>query len=210
MGLVKVDLDRVVPKLAHWRLSTIPRHLPWDQVRELIDSVDTSKRGGLRDKAVLLLIATLGLRRKEVCDLQLDDIAWRAGEIGLTKTKSRRERSLPPNAGSRCGPRRLYTSRASAPFPSPVGPQQPRSRGTHHPSRDWRHRNKTLATHGNPCLKLRCPSAPPQPRNPFGQSGCPYQANRRSPRTRQHQHHRDLHQGGYLETGHRRSTVSRE
>jgi site-specific recombinase XerD len=76
-------------------MNTIPRHLPWKQVRELIDSVDIGKRGGLRDKAVLLLIATLGLRRKEVGDLQLDDIAWRTGEIRLRKTKTRRERTLP-------------------------------------------------------------------------------------------------------------------
>ncbi len=94
-GILKVDLDRVVPKLPFWRLSTIPRHLPWNQVRELVNSVDTNKRGGLRDKAVLLLIASLGLRRQEVCRLQLDDIDWRVAEIRLNKTKSRRERVLP-------------------------------------------------------------------------------------------------------------------
>ncbi len=94
-GVLKVDLDRVVPKLPFWRLSTIPRHLPWKEVRELIDSVDTSKRGGLRDKAVLLLLATLGLRRQEVCRLELDHIDWRVGEIRLKKTKSLRERVLP-------------------------------------------------------------------------------------------------------------------
>ena len=94
-GVLKVDLDRVVPKLPFWRLSTIPRHLPWTEVRELVDSVDTSKRGGLRDKAVLLLLATLGLRRQEVCRLELDHIDWRVGEIRLKTTKSRRERVLP-------------------------------------------------------------------------------------------------------------------
>jgi len=94
-GALKVDLDRVVPKLPFWRLSTVPRHLPWKEVRELVDSVDTSKRGGLRDKAVLLLLATLGLRRQEVCRLELGHIDWRVGEIRLKETKSRRERVLP-------------------------------------------------------------------------------------------------------------------
>jgi site-specific recombinase XerD len=94
-GIVQIDLDRVVPKLPNWRMSTLARHLPWKRVLELIDSVDTSKRGGLRDKAVLLLIASLGLRRQEVSDLQLHHIDWREAEIRVAQTKSRRERVLP-------------------------------------------------------------------------------------------------------------------
>jgi site-specific recombinase XerD len=94
-GIVEVDLDRVVPTLPHWRLQSIPRHLPWAQVRALVDSVDTSTPLGLRDKAVLLLIATLGLRNQEVRHLKLTEIHWRVGEIRLAKTKSRRERALP-------------------------------------------------------------------------------------------------------------------
>jgi site-specific recombinase XerD len=94
-GIIHVDLDRVVPKLPTWRLSVVPRHLPWEDVRKLIESVDTSRPIGLRDKAVLLLIAALGLRNQEVRSLQLADIVWRAGEIRLRETKSRRERALP-------------------------------------------------------------------------------------------------------------------
>jgi site-specific recombinase XerD len=94
-GVVEVDLDRVVPTLPHWRLQSIPRHLPWAQVRALIDGVDTSTALGLRDRAVLLSIATLGLRGQEVRNLKLTEIQWRAGEIRLAETKSRRERALP-------------------------------------------------------------------------------------------------------------------
>ena len=65
----------------------------------LISSVDTSTASGLRDKAVLLSIATLGLRNQEVRNLQLGDIRWRAGEIRLPETKSRRERALPLPCG---------------------------------------------------------------------------------------------------------------
>ena len=94
-GIVAVDLDRVVPTVPCWRLQSIPRHLPWEQVEELISSVDTSTPLGLRDKAVLLSIATLGLRNQEVRNLHLGDIRWRVGEIRLAETKSRRERALP-------------------------------------------------------------------------------------------------------------------
>jgi integrase/recombinase XerD len=94
-GIIDVDLDRVVPKLPKWRLSDVPRHLPWEEVQKLIESVDTSRTAGLRDKAVLLLIAVLGLRNQEVRCLQLKDIFWRTAEIRLRKTKTRRERILP-------------------------------------------------------------------------------------------------------------------
>ena len=93
--IIKVKLDRTVPKVAGWRLGTIPRHLPWEQVRSLIDSVDTSSPVGKRDKAVLLLLSVLGLRNQEVRELKLDDIDWRAAEIRLSKTKTLRERVLP-------------------------------------------------------------------------------------------------------------------
>lgn len=94
-GTIASNLDRAVPKLPGWRLASIPRHLPWEQVHELIESVDTSRPVGLRDKAVLLLLATLGLRSQEVRSLQIGDIAWRSAEIRLRKTKTRRERVLP-------------------------------------------------------------------------------------------------------------------
>ena len=94
-GVVDVDLDRVVPTVPHWRLQSIPRHLPWEQVQALVESVDTSTPLGLRDKAVLVLIATLGLRNQEVRKLCLGDIRWRASEIRLTETKGRREHALP-------------------------------------------------------------------------------------------------------------------
>ena len=94
-GTIASDLDRAVPKLPRWRLASIPRHLPWEQVHELIESVDISRSIGLRDKAVLLLIATLGLRNQDVRSLQLGDIVWRSAEIRLRKTKTRRERVLP-------------------------------------------------------------------------------------------------------------------
>jgi len=101
-GAVASDLARTVPRVATPRLASLPRGFRWEQVRALIDSVDTSDPDGLRDKAVLLLLATLGLRSQEVSSLELKHIAWRAGEIWLPRTKTRRERVLPlvPEVGA--------------------------------------------------------------------------------------------------------------
>lgn len=129
-GVVSSDLDRAVPRVAQWRLSSLPRHLPWEQVRQLIESVDTSRPIGLRDKAVLLLIATLGLRSQEVRSLQLGDIDWRCAEIRLRTTKTRRERNLPlPGAVGAAIADYLLHGRPHLPFPqvflrhrAPLGP----------------------------------------------------------------------------------------
>ena len=47
----------------------------------MLDSCDRRTSTGRRDYAILLLLARLGLRGGEVVSLQLDDIAWRTGEI---------------------------------------------------------------------------------------------------------------------------------
>lgn len=93
--IISLNLDRTIPSIPQWPLAKIPRHLPWKKVRELIDSVDTDTAVGKRDKAILLLVATLGLRNKEVQTLQLSHIEWKSSKIRLPRTKSRRERVLP-------------------------------------------------------------------------------------------------------------------
>ena len=94
-GLVQTDLARAVPKLRCWRLSGLPRHLPWDRVRALIDSIDDKTAQGKRDKAVVLLIATLGMRGKEIAGLKREHIVWQDAEIRLPQTKNQRPKILP-------------------------------------------------------------------------------------------------------------------
>jgi integrase len=53
----------------------------------LLRSVDRSTSKGRRDYAMLLLIATYGLRVGEVARLELDDIAWRDQHIRILRPK---------------------------------------------------------------------------------------------------------------------------
>ena len=94
-GITHTSLDRIVPKVTYRRLATIPRHLPWEQVKALIDSIDTNYPKNMRDKAILLLIATLGLRNREVRSLRFDHISWQKAEIRLPYTKNGKELVLP-------------------------------------------------------------------------------------------------------------------
>src|ERR1043165_1186759 len=66
----------------------------------MADSCDTGTAVGLRDLAMITLLARLGLRAGEVTGLMLDDIDWRAGEIAVTGKGRRSERlPLPADAG---------------------------------------------------------------------------------------------------------------
>lgn len=94
-GIIDKDLATTVPLFINYRLSTVPDYLPWESVQRLITSVDTSVAPGKRDRAIMLLIATLGLRPLTVRDLTLDQIYWREAEIRIPHTKSRRGINVP-------------------------------------------------------------------------------------------------------------------
>jgi len=89
------DLAAAVPSVRQPRLTSIPRHLEWQDVGKMLAAVDVSKLEGRRDRAILLLIAILGLRNIEARELRAEDIDWRAGQIRIRRTKSRKERLVP-------------------------------------------------------------------------------------------------------------------
>ena len=82
-GKVKLDLGAAVPVVPHWTMTTVPRAIPADQVRQLLNSINRTTPVGLRDYAVLLLLARLGLRASEAAFLELDDINWKAGQLSI-------------------------------------------------------------------------------------------------------------------------------
>ncbi|MBS1213050.1 MAG: int [Proteobacteria bacterium] len=93
-GLIALDLAAAVPTVANWSMTSIPRAIPPDQVRQLLASINRHTAMGRRDYAVLLLLSRLGLRSSEVAFLELDDIDWKAGRFSV-RGKSGRRTDLP-------------------------------------------------------------------------------------------------------------------
>lgn len=87
-------LDQAVPAIAQWRLSALPRYLPASDIERVIASCDLTKQQGIRDRAILLLLARLGLRGGDVVAMRLDDITWEEGTLRV-RGKGRRESRLP-------------------------------------------------------------------------------------------------------------------
>jgi site-specific recombinase XerD len=99
-GRTDVPLAAAVPAVASWRLEGLPQGLKAADIEMLLAGCDRETAVGLRDHAVLSLLARLGLRGAEAAGLQLGDIDWRAGEIAVTGKGSRTERlPLPAPAG---------------------------------------------------------------------------------------------------------------
>jgi integrase/recombinase XerD len=70
------------------------------QVDALLASCDRSTVIGIRDLAIVTVLARLGLRAAEVAGLSLEDIDWRAGELVVRGEGARVERlPLPVDVG---------------------------------------------------------------------------------------------------------------
>jgi len=93
-GEIETDLAASVPTVAHWRLAGVPRYLDDDEVEKLLGSRDLSTATGRRDRAILLLLARLGLRAGEIVALRLEDLHWREGEFTV-RGKGRYHDRLP-------------------------------------------------------------------------------------------------------------------
>jgi len=101
-GVTVSPLAGAVPAAAGWKLSGLPRHLTQQEAARMVESCDLATVTGRRDRAVLLLLARMGLRAGEAAGLRLGDTAWRSGQITVRGKGSRHER-LPPSARRRRG-----------------------------------------------------------------------------------------------------------
>ncbi len=94
-GDVAAELVAAVPAVATWATTpALPRAISPDHAQRAIASCDLGTAIGLRDRAILLILARLGLRANEVITLQLDDCDWDRGHLRV-RSKGGRECVLP-------------------------------------------------------------------------------------------------------------------
>jgi integrase/recombinase XerD len=88
------DLDATVPTVAQWKLSSLPKYITTKEVERVIASCDVNTKIGLRDKAIILFLARLGLRAGDIINMLIDDINWKESTVRV-RGKGRREAVLP-------------------------------------------------------------------------------------------------------------------
>jgi site-specific recombinase XerD len=99
-GVCRAGLDQAVPSFAGWRLASLPEPLAASEVERIVEACDIGTTGGLRDRAILVLLARLGLRAGDVAGLSLSDIDWQDGSLVVSGKGGRQTRlPLPQEVG---------------------------------------------------------------------------------------------------------------
>lgn len=96
---IEVDLSPHVIAPLLYAYEGVPSILERDQITTVLQVTGTDKTSkGLRDHAILQLLATYGLRAGEVRNLRIEDIDWRAESLRIRHTKTRACSFLPLTA----------------------------------------------------------------------------------------------------------------
>ena len=128
-GECRDDLAIAIPVVAHWRLARLPRCLSAEEVNRLIEASNGTTPGRLRDRAILLMLARLGLRSGDVAALRLSDIDWINGTLQVTgKGRYQVRLPLPQDVGDAllryldCRPANVATDHVFMRSNAPCGP----------------------------------------------------------------------------------------
>lgn len=132
-GEVITNLAGAVPRVANWDAAGLPKYLPAEDVELLLERCNGERNEERRSRAILLLLARLGLRAGEVVGLTLDDIDWDSSELLIRGKGARQDRMpIPADVGKAlatyiryarpsCGSRRVFI-RLNAPYRGLAGP----------------------------------------------------------------------------------------
>ena len=67
----------------------------WPEVQRLLKDTDTKKPVDIRDRAILMLLATYGLRASEAAHLSISDVDWEHQQLSVYRSKTRKKALFP-------------------------------------------------------------------------------------------------------------------
>jgi len=94
-GYLTRDLVSAVPVIPSFKLDRLPRVMAWEDIQKILAAVDRSTVTGRRDYAILLVLATYGMRSGQIYALRLEDIDWRHETVRVRAAKGGRDTVLP-------------------------------------------------------------------------------------------------------------------
>lgn len=98
-GYTPLDLVSAVPVIPSFRQDRLPIAISTDAIQRILSAVDRSTTIGRRDYAMLLLLATYGLRSGQLCAIRLDDIDWRRQLLRIPGAKGGQDLTYPLHSG---------------------------------------------------------------------------------------------------------------
>ena len=94
-GFIQDNLFPRLPNPHYNRNSRLPSTYTAQEVRDTLSAIDTGNPCGIRDYAIILLLARLGLRSSDVANLRFSNIDWENDMIRLTQVKTGNPLELP-------------------------------------------------------------------------------------------------------------------
>jgi site-specific recombinase XerD len=94
-GLLSAHLEYAIPPIRQWKHAALPAALSPEELGKVLAVPCERTVKSLRNRAIILLLARLGLRAAEVLRLRLEDVEWRQAKLLVRAGKNHRERVLP-------------------------------------------------------------------------------------------------------------------
>lgn len=89
------DLSIYVPKINNKPKRKLPTYLKQDDIETLLKSIPKEKKMDIRNYAIILLAARLGLRLSDILNIKLKDIDWKNKKINVIQPKTNNLNILP-------------------------------------------------------------------------------------------------------------------
>src|SRR2546428_6851697 len=94
-GAIRPGLEAAALAPPQWKYASLPSRLTPEDIEHVLAVYHEGTALSLPNRAILFLLARLGLRAQDVVSLGFDDIDWADGHFALRPGKSRRARTLP-------------------------------------------------------------------------------------------------------------------
>ena len=94
-GLLRSGIENSIPVMRVYSQASLPKHFSKKEVERLLAACIDGTKLGKRNRAILLLLARLGLRANEIIRIKLEDVDWINSYIVIRASKPRGERKLP-------------------------------------------------------------------------------------------------------------------
>jgi len=89
-GLASADLAEAVPSVYAFRLSSVPVGIKDEDIDRVVSSLAPDSETRSRDRAILLVLGTYGVRTGQVVDLRVGDVCWTEKRIEFRGQKGGR------------------------------------------------------------------------------------------------------------------------
>ena len=89
------DLSTVMPYVKYGQTKRLPSVFTGDEIKRILENVNTDSPVGKRNYAIILLLARLGIRISDILNLRFDSIDWERKHITIQQQKTGAQVELP-------------------------------------------------------------------------------------------------------------------